>query len=83
MDGRATTLVSRKNRTQPIFSDNAPPEEATTVRLSEASEDSSANCVAVKAGEVALAHCDWHEAEDGLRDALIMAAISRADDQPR
>jgi hypothetical protein len=40
--GNPTTLVSKKNRTQPIFSDNAPPEEATTVRPSEASEASSA-----------------------------------------
>jgi hypothetical protein len=29
MAGNATTLVSRKNRTQPIFSDNIPPEDAT------------------------------------------------------
>ena len=51
MAGNATTLVSRKNRTHPIFSDNTPPEEATTVRPSEASAESSANWVAVKAGE--------------------------------
>jgi len=40
--GNATTLVSRKNRTQPILSDSIPPEEATTVRPSKASEASSA-----------------------------------------
>ena len=40
--GKATTLVSRKNRTQPSFSDNTPPDEATTVRPSKASEESSA-----------------------------------------
>ena len=38
MAGNPTTLVSKKNCAQPIFSDNTPPEEATTVRLSEASE---------------------------------------------
>ena len=43
MAGNATTLVSRKNRTQPILSDKTPPEEAITVRPSEASEASSAN----------------------------------------
>jgi hypothetical protein len=43
MAGKATTLVSRKNRTQPIFSDRIPPEEATTVRPTKASEESSAN----------------------------------------
>jgi hypothetical protein len=41
--GNPTTLVSTKKCAQPIFSDNTPPEEATTVRLSDASEDSSAN----------------------------------------
>jgi hypothetical protein len=41
--GNPTTLVSRKKYAQPIFSDSTPPVEATTVRLSEASEESSAN----------------------------------------
>ena len=40
MAGNATTVVSRKNRTQPIFSDNTPPEEATTVRPSKAGKQS-------------------------------------------
>ena len=51
MAGSETMLVSRKNRTQPTFSERTPPEDATTVRPSKASEESSAYCVAVKAGE--------------------------------
>src|SRR3569833_3859315 len=49
--GNPTTLVSEKNFTQPIFSESTPPDEATTVRLRDASEESSANWVAVNAGE--------------------------------
>jgi hypothetical protein len=45
--GNAATLVTRKKRTQPILSDKIPPEEATTVRPSEASAASSAYWVAV------------------------------------
>src|SRR6202050_2361221 len=49
--GNVTTQVSRKKRSQPIFSDSTPPEEATTVRPSKVSEESRAYWVAVKAGE--------------------------------
>src|ERR1700728_374215 len=40
--GSPTTLVITKNHGQPIFSDNHPPEEATTVRPSNVIDESSA-----------------------------------------
>ena len=49
--GTVATVVSRKNGTQPSFSASTPPEEATSVRPTDASEESSAYWVAVKAGE--------------------------------
>jgi hypothetical protein len=44
-------VVSRKNRTQPSRSASTPPDDATSVRPTDASDDSSAYWVAVNAGE--------------------------------
>src|SRR5690242_14575813 len=49
--GSVTTVVSRKNGTHPIRSASTPPEDAKIVRPTAASDESSAYCVAVKAGE--------------------------------
>src|SRR5258708_6242460 len=52
--GSVATVVSRKNGTHPRRSASTPPDEATSVRPTAASDDSSAYCVAVNAGEQRL-----------------------------
>src|SRR5271156_2782560 len=49
--GIVATVVSRKNGTQPSLSASTPPDDATLVRPTAASEERSAYCVAVNAGE--------------------------------
>src|ERR1700722_1891047 len=49
--GIVATVVSRKNGTQPSLSASTPPEDATIVRPTAASDESSAYWVAVNAGE--------------------------------
>ena len=49
--GTVTTLVSKKNFTQPSESASTPLVEANIVRGTAENEDSSAYCVAVKPGE--------------------------------
>src|ERR1700674_1553702 len=49
--GIVATVVSRKNGTQPSLSASTPPDDATIVRPTAASDDSSAYWVAVNAGE--------------------------------
>ena len=49
--GTVATVVSVKNFIQPSLSASTPPDEATRVRPTAVSEDSSAYWVAVNAGE--------------------------------
>src|SRR5580658_2604827 len=49
--GSVAIVVKKKKPIQPSFSASTPPDDATSVRPTAASEESSAYCVAVKAGE--------------------------------
>jgi hypothetical protein len=49
--GTVATVVNRKNGTHPRVSARTPPDDANRVRPREASEESNAYWVAVKAGE--------------------------------
>src|SRR5450432_4114135 len=52
--GIVTTVVIRKNGTQPSLSASTPLEDATSVRPTTARDESKAYCVAVNAGEQRL-----------------------------